>query len=97
MTNREKYEAHIESCDGCDLSMVELLSTPTDDRILESGYRFVRFDRECFAQFPKEFRSETIPDEYIFAADWNRERVNDWWKRLDTREYWLSRSEHVEE
>ena len=28
MTNREKFEAHMETCDGCEVSMVELLTSP---------------------------------------------------------------------
>ena len=27
MTNREKFEAHMETCEGCEVSMVELLTS----------------------------------------------------------------------
>jgi hypothetical protein len=55
-------------------------SEPTQTR-LSSGWLHVRFTQECFAQIPPGFDGEEIPDEFIFHADGNRKRINDWWSR----------------
>ena len=33
-----------------------------------------------WAQVPPSFAADTIPDEYIFDSEWNRERVNIAWQ-----------------
>lgn len=49
---------------------------------LSSGYIRVSWPpSSAFAQFPSDFSGETIPDEYIFEPDWNRNLVNNWWAK----------------
>jgi hypothetical protein len=47
---------------------------------LINGYLHVRFPGG-FAQIPPGYDEPTIPDEFIFAPEWNRERVNLWWAK----------------
>lgn len=58
--------------------------TPTragwNEQILESGYLYIWLNKYCFAQVPQGFVGDKIPDEYIFHAEWNRERINKYWK-----------------
>ena len=42
-----------------------------------SGWTLIRFSKECFAQVPTGWRGR-IPDEYIFAPEWNRDRINEY-------------------
>jgi len=49
-------------------------------KVLSTGYLHISFPGG-FAQLPQGFCAETIPDEYIFDPDWNRERVNSWWRQ----------------
>ena len=55
---------------GCDISR------------LGSGYIFIRLNSQCWAQIPEGFVGETIPDEYIFQPEWNREAINKVWKDI---------------
>jgi hypothetical protein len=50
------------------------------DITLPSGYRQLRWNAEQWAQVPPGFCGETIPDEFIFNPDWNRELINRYWK-----------------
>ena len=50
------------------------------ERVLPTGYLFIRLSRNCFAQIPPGFAGETIPDEYIFQPEWTREKINYYWK-----------------
>lgn len=54
-------------------------------KLLESGYVHVRWSSECWAQFPPWFTGDTLPDEYIFNPEWNRERVNAWWRSKEAQ------------
>lgn len=47
---------------------------------LSSGYTLIRLSDECFAQIPPCFVGDTIPDEYIFHPEWNRDTINEYWK-----------------
>jgi len=42
----------------------------------------VRWGRERWAQIPRGFSGDHIPDEFIFHPEWNRELVNGWWATL---------------
>ena len=53
---------------GCDISR------------LSSGYTMIRLNSQCWAQIPEGFSGETVPDEYIFQPEWNREAINKVWK-----------------
>lgn len=70
---------------GCDgnfvaVSQVREAGTPPDIKILSSGYLRISFSQHCWAQFPKDFRGLSIPDDYIFQPDHNRARINKWWR-----------------
>jgi len=40
----------------------------------------IRLNSQCWAQIPEGFSGETVPDEYIFQPEWNREAINKVWK-----------------
>lgn len=46
---------------------------------LESGYLRIVFGPQQWAQIPRGFVGDTIPDEFIFDPNWNRKIVNSWW------------------
>ena len=50
------------------------------ERRLESGYLYIRLSSMCFAQLPPGFCGDTVPDEFIFQPEWNRERINAYWR-----------------
>jgi hypothetical protein len=63
------------------------MSNPTITQLL--GWTHAWFNPNCFAQIPSGFCGEEVPDKYIFesgnegrdrVSDWNRERINRWWK-----------------
>lgn len=61
--------------------MTDRLQAPKQYYILPSGYRHIRWSAERWAQWPPSFSGEIISDDYIFHPEWNREAINDWWKR----------------
>ena len=48
-------------------------------KTLESGWTLLRLSSVSFAQVPPGFHSQTIPDEYIFDPEWNRDAINAAW------------------
>lgn len=56
-----------------------------EDKVLPSGYRFIRLHRERFAQLPPGFIGEIVPDEFIFHPEWNREAINAYWRQHQPR------------
>jgi hypothetical protein len=52
------------------------------EKILSTGWLYVSFPGG-FAQIPPGFGGQSVPDEYIFQPDWNRERVNAWWGKRE--------------
>ena len=49
---------------------------------LSSGYTIIRLNSQCWAQIPESFLGETVPDEYIFQPEWNRDAINKIWKDI---------------
>jgi hypothetical protein len=58
--------------------------TGLDISRLDSGYTLIRLNSQCWAQIPAGFTGDTIPDEYIFQPEWNRDTVNSVWKDILT-------------
>ena len=53
---------------------------PTIEK-LPTGWFHIRWSAEKWAQVPPHFSGLTIPDEYIFHPAWNRQSINEWWRR----------------
>lgn len=58
--------------------------TGLDISRLDSGYTLIRLGSQCWAQIPEGFSGDTVPDEYIFQPEWNREEINKVWKDIYT-------------
>ncbi len=52
------------------------------DTTLSSGWRRIGLHEESFAQMPPGFTRSTIPDEYIFNPEWNRDAINAAWASI---------------
>ena len=59
-----------------------------EQKLLESGWTRLRIlDTNRYggwAQIPPGFNADTIPDDYIFDPEWNRDRVNAAYKNWRT-------------
>jgi len=73
--NRQKKEL---AADLAEWKKMRSDDTP-EVHLLDTGFLYVRWNAECFAQFPKDFSAPTVPDKYIFNPEWNRGVVNRWW------------------
>jgi hypothetical protein len=51
-------------------------------KLLATGWLHIRLSNECWAQVPQNWNGP-IPDEYIFHADANRKRINDYWLGME--------------
>ena len=52
---------------------------------LDSGYIKIHWTQQCWAQIPKDFNGDIIPDQYIFNPEWNSTKINDYWKQRNDK------------